>query len=92
MMPVREIVETNRFRRDFKKISASGKFDLADFKIVINFLINDIPLPKKYHDHALTGDKKYYRECHIKPDWLLIYQKQEKILLLIRTGSHSELF
>lgn len=91
-MFVRDIIETSRFKRDLKKISMSGKYNLADFKTVINLLLNDIPLPEKYHDHSLTGDKKHYRECHIKPDWLLIYQKQENVLLLLRTGSHSELF
>ena len=61
---------------------------------VIDMLANEQPLPEKYKDHALTGDWKGFRECHIQPDWLLIYEinNNELILYLTRTGSHSDLF
>jgi mRNA interferase YafQ len=59
---------------------------------VVELLANDQPLPDKYRDHVLMGEWKNYKECHIKPDWLLIYKKIEDRLLLARTGSHSELF
>lgn len=63
-----------------------------DFNEVAKLLANDLPLPKKYRDHALTGDWKTFRDCHIKPDLVLIYQKpDDKILQLVRIGSHSEL-
>ena len=57
-------------------------------------LANDEVLEAKYKDHCLTGDYKDCRECHIEPDWLLIYKKYESelILMLVRTGSHSDLF
>ena len=61
---------------------------------VIDMLANEQPLPEKYKDHALTGDWKGFRECHIQPDWLLIYkiQNDSLILTLSRIGSHSDLF
>ena len=55
-------------------------------------LANEEDLPERNRDHALIGDYVYQRECHITPDWLLIYQTTEAELLLVRTGSHSELF
>jgi mRNA interferase YafQ len=56
--------------------------------------VSDTPLPKKYNDHALKGQYATYRECHIRPDWLLIYKKDKTdlILVLVRTGTHSQLF
>lgn len=94
MSKVREIVRSTQFKRDFKKISSSGRYAVSDFLEVVNLLAHDIPLPQKNHDHALTGEWKGFRECHIKPDWLLIYEKPQGqlILVLARTGSHSELF
>ncbi|MFG6360330.1 MAG: type II toxin-antitoxin system YafQ family toxin [Mailhella sp.] len=56
-------------------------------------LVNNEPLEERHHDHLLTGDKKGYRDCHIKPDLLLIYQKPDlDTLILIRLGSHAEIF
>ena len=59
---------------------------------VIDMLVRDEILPAKFRDHMLTGVWRNCRECHIKPDWLLIYQKIVSQLVLLRTGSHSELF
>jgi mRNA interferase YafQ len=89
---VREIIQTTQFKRDYKKIVASGRYKKQDFLTVVELLANDQPLPDKYRDHVLMGEWKNYKECHIKPDWLLIYKKIEDRLLLARTGSHSELF
>lgn len=89
---MREIVQSKQFKRDFKKISSSGKYDISDFKAVVNLLVRDEPLSQKHHDHILAGDWHGFRECHIKPDWLLIYEKPKGLLVLARTGSHSELF
>ena len=60
----------------------------------VTILANGEKLPEKYHDHELTGNWKEHRECHIQPDWLLIYKltERELILTLVRTGSHSDLF
>ena len=68
--------------------------NLDKLKFVINQLASGNPLEEKYRDHALTGDYKGFRECHIEPDWLLIYQiiDEELVLILSRTGSHSDLF
>ena len=59
---------------------------------LIKLLIQDNPLPQKYKDHALIGNWVGRRDCHIEPDWILIYKKTEDELLLERTGSHSDLF
>ena len=91
---MREIVRTTQFKRDFKKVAKSGRYAVSDFLEVIEKLAQDIPLPPHHCDHSLSGEWKGFRECHIKPDWLLIYEKPKGrlILILARTGSHSELF
>ena len=86
---------TGQFKRDYKLAVKRG-CDIKEFETVLLFLINEMPLPERYRDHALTNSKNYkgMRECHITPDWLLVYKiVQEKLLLkLIRTGTHSDLF
>ena len=68
--------------------------DLEKLKYVVNELANQRPLDEKYRDHELTGNYRNFRECHIEPDWLLIYriEKGELTLALLRTGTHSDLF
>lgn len=68
--------------------------DLAKLKYVVNELANQHTLDEKYRDHELTGNYRNFRECHIEPDWLLIYriEKGELTLALVRTGTHSDLF
>ena len=89
---MREIVRTTQFKRDFKRVKKSG-LDLAKLASVIRLLASDDTLPANLRDHALKGDWKDYRECHLAGDWLLIYQlPDDQTLLLVRTGSHSELF
>lgn len=84
-----------QFKRDFKLAVKRG-CDIAELQKVISLLVNEQSLPEKYRDHALTNSKEYknVRECHIEPDWLLIYKiyNDSLILKLIRTGSHSDLF
>ena len=85
---------TNKYLSDLK-LARKRKLDESELNKVIKHLSSsDKPLPNKYKDHNLTGNYKGYRECHIKPDWLLIYnkEKQLKILKLYRTGTHSDLF
>ena len=84
---------TTQFKKDIKLAKKQGK-DTDNIFEVVEKLANDEVLDAKYKDHCLTGDYKDCRECHIEPDWLLIYKKYESelILMLIRTGSHSELF
>ena len=69
-------------------------FDKTLFEEIVYKLANDIPLERKYQDHDLHGDYEGARECHIKPDWLLVYvkTKDELTLILTRTGTHSDLF
>ena len=84
---------TTQFKKNNKLAKKQGK-DTDKIFEVVEKLANDEVLDAKYKDHCLTGDYKDCRECHIEPDWLLIYKKYESelILMLIRTGSHSELF
>lgn len=86
---------TGQFKRDYKLAVKRGCKPDA-LQAVIMLLVNEQPLPEKYRDHALTNSRDYkgMRECHIEPDWLLVYRiVRDKLLLqLIRTGSHSYLF
>lgn len=88
-----EIKTSSKFKRDLKRIMARG-YSLARMNEVVSALAEKQALPPEYRDHALTGKWTGYRECHIQPDWLLIYrvEKDELILLLVRSGTHSDLF
>ena len=81
------------FKKDLKRVRKRG-YNIKLLDAVVQKLANEERLPAKNKDHALSGDYKGYRECHITPDWLLIYTKKdsELILLLTRTGTHSDLF
>ena len=84
---------TTNFKRDFKKVMERG-FEIGLLEEVIATLAMGRKLPEKNRDHALSGEWKGHRECHILPDWLLIYQIEEEVLVLTltRTGTHSDLF
>ncbi len=82
---------TGQFKKDYKLAMKRG-FDILMIDSIIQDLINEKPLHEKYKDHALSGGYKGYRECHIKPDWLLIYQIGNGVIVFERTGSHSDLF
>ena len=90
-----EIKTTKNFKKQLKKIIKQGK-DINKFTYVLEKLANKEELEPKYRNHNLINDKLYYncKECHIEPDWLLVYQyhNEDIILLLIATGSHSDLF
>lgn len=88
-----ELFPTTQFKKDLKRIQRRG-YDIARLEQVLEILIQDQDLPVKYKDHALTGNYTGFRECHITPDWLLIYKKEKNILILTlsRTGTHSDLF
>lgn len=86
------IVQTSQFKQDLKRLKYAGRYDIDDLLVLVDLLAKNEPLPEKHKDHSLRGNWKYYRECHIKPDWLLIYQPLPDKLVLVRTGSHSELF
>ena len=91
---MRELLYTGKFKKDFKTAKQQPEFDEDELNKVVSDLLQDIPLDEKYHDHPLHGKYEGARECHIKPDWLLIYAKDRAGLKLImmRTGSHSKLF
>jgi mRNA interferase YafQ len=91
---MRTIRRTARFKRDYKR-EAKGRYRRTldrDLVAVVSLLAADAPLPERYRDHALTGDWKDHRDCHIRPDLVLIYRKPDtETLDLVRLGSHSEL-
>ena len=84
---------TSRFKQDYKRIIKRGE-DIKLLDQVIRMLAAGKPLPPQYHNHTLTGNFAGMQECHIKPDWLLVYYYEQDILVLTlsRTGSHSDLF
>lgn len=87
------IETTNQFDKDYKKILESGQKDLNKMKAMMFRLSNEEQLENKYRDHNLIGNYKGRRECHIQPDWLLIYRFIDNNKIRFeRTGSHSELF
>ena len=89
-----KLERTKRFKQDYKR-EAKGRHRKTlgeSFIVVVKFLLENKPLAEKYKDHALTGDWSDHRDCHIKPDLVLIYRKPNKnVLQLVRMGSHSEL-
>lgn len=88
---MREIVHTSQFKRDFKKLRLSDQ-DEARLLEVIDAMIDDKPIPVRYRDHGLTGNWIGCRECHLKPDILLIYKPEGNVVKFMRIGSHSSLF
>jgi mRNA interferase YafQ len=94
---MRKINWTRQFKRDYKKAQASPRYrnDIVTvLPAVLDNLVDDQELDPKYKDHALTGEMAGFRECHLRPDLLLVYEKVEDppSLNLMRMGSHSELF
>ena len=87
------IVPSNKFKKDLKLAVKRG-YDIKLLENVVNRLANEETLEPKYRDHTLSGDYSGFRECHITPDWLLVYQviNDELVLFLSRTGTHSDLF
>ena len=82
---------TSRFKKELKKAERQQKA-MIKLSAGIDTLQAEKTLPESNHDHALTGDYIGHRECHLEPDWLLIYKVENGQLILVRTGSHSELF
>jgi mRNA interferase YafQ len=86
-----KIKETKAFKKDARKAFKRGK-DIDKLFEVVYKLSQEEKLPDKYQDHPLKGDWAGSRDCHIEPDWLLIYRYEDEYLILERTGSHSDLF
>jgi mRNA interferase YafQ len=88
---VRTFSRTTQFKKDVKRAEKRGK-DLAELKVVLDLLIEGKPLPPDYRDHPLRGNFAGSRDCHIQPDWILIYTLVESHVRFERTGTHSDLF
>ncbi|MCL2500264.1 MAG: type II toxin-antitoxin system YafQ family toxin [Defluviitaleaceae bacterium] len=88
-----KIKQSTRFKRDLKLARKRG-LDMDLLGSMVELLAQGVTLPLKYRDHPLTGNYTGFRECHITPDWLLIYrvENEEVVLYLFRTGTHSDLF
>ena len=87
-----ELILTGKFKKSLKRARKRG-LDISLLEEVIDKLQNNIKLEEKYHDHELKGNFSGFRECHIQPDWLLMYLKEEDVLTLtlVDTGSHADL-
>lgn len=85
------IIYTNQFKKDYKRVQKQNK-DVEKLRLVIGKLVGKEKLEPRYRDHPLSGNWKGFRDCHLEPDWVLIYKATEETLVLERTGSHSELF
>jgi mRNA interferase YafQ len=87
-----EVKQTNQFKRDYKLAKKRGQ-DVGLLQDIVLMLANGEALPEKHRDHALTGDWTGFRECHITPDWLLVYKVENDILVLTltRISSHNDL-
>ena len=91
---MRTIEHTSQFKRDYKRESKGQHQETLESDLigVLTTLANDQPLAEKHRDHALSGDWKDHRDCHVRPDLVLIYRKPDaEVLQLVRLGSHSEL-
>jgi mRNA interferase YafQ len=88
-----ELVLSGRFKKDLKQC-VKRNFEISKMENVVEILLSGKKLPDKYRDHSLTGRWKTHRECHLYPDWLLVYRIEDDILVLTltRTGTHSDLF
>ena len=88
---MRTIRRTSQFKRDVERMKKRGK-DLSKLREILEKIISGQQLEAKYRDHVLVGQYRGTRECHIEPDWLLIYELAQRQVVLIRTGTHADLF
>lgn len=89
----KQVIWSTQFKKDYKLAMKRG-YPIEELDRIIRLLAEDDPLPEKYNDHELSGNWRGFRECHIQPDWLLVYRiyNNNLILSLARTGTHSDLF
>ena len=86
-----KLIQTNAFKKDIKRLQKRGK-DMGKLTAALKLLSSEQDLPVKLRDHALTGNWDGWRDCHIEPDWLLIYKVSPEELTLGRSGTHADLF
>jgi mRNA interferase YafQ len=89
--PGRVVVTSKQYAKDAKRVRSRGN-DMARLVAIVDSLLNREPLEPPHRDHPLVGDWRGYRECHIQPDWLLIYRLDDESIYLAPTGTHSDLF
>ena len=89
---MRALVRTTKFKRDYKREKRTDAQLDAVFVPVVEILLGNDPVPERLQDHALGGNRKGYRDCHVRPDLVLIYARSTETLTLVRIGSHSEVF
>lgn len=87
---MRTFSRTNQFKKDVKRAESRG-WDLTKLKTVLDLLIDEKPLPPKYKNHPLRGNWTGSHDCHIRPDWILIYTLEENHARFERTGAHNDL-
>ena len=90
-MTIRRLFSTTAFERDLRRIKRQRK-DLDKMEAIVNLLREDAVLPSRCRAHPLRGEWEGHWDCHIEPDWLLVYKLTPGALILVRTGSHSDLF
>jgi len=88
---MRKPIVGSRFKRGLKRMESRGR-SIAKLRDLIQLLMGGNPLPPSYKDHPPTGDWKNFRDCHVEPDWVLIYKVDGDNLHLVRTGTHADLF
>jgi mRNA interferase YafQ len=88
---MREVVLTSQFRRDVK-LAEKRKKDMNKLSEAFFLLEREDPLPANYKDHPLGGNWKHHRDLHLEPDWLLIYKIEGQAVIMVRTGTHSDIF
>jgi mRNA interferase YafQ len=88
---VKTIQTTNQFLRDLKLARKRGR-DLKKIEVLIDILARGHKLPSRHRPHRLQGDMKGLWECHVEPDWLLIWDENDEAIILIRSGTHADLF
>ncbi|MGJ8651201.1 MAG: type II toxin-antitoxin system YafQ family toxin [Opitutaceae bacterium] len=88
---MKPVIQTSQFKKDIRRLKKRGK-DLEKLGDVVRLLAADEPLEEKHRDHALIGRWVGSRDCHVEPDWILIYRNESESLYLERSGSHSDLF
>ncbi len=87
----RALLTTSSFERDLRRVRRQGK-DLDKLEVIVDLLQGGSPLPSRCRVHPLRGEWEGHWDCHVEPDWLLVYKLQPGELILVRTGSHSDLF
>jgi len=88
---MKAVIQTSQFKKDIKRLKKRGK-NLEKLGDVVRLLAADEPLEEKHRDHALIGRWIGSRDCHIEPDWILIYRNEPEALYMERSGSHSDIF